>query len=121
LNAALNPALNPYRAPWWLPGGHLQSIYPSLRRPPRVSLQRSRWRTPDGDFVDVDFAGDAAAERLLVVFHGLEGGSNSHYARALAGYGNGSGFGSPSIWSPVTVPTTDTKAKCPERPEAIPW
>ena len=42
-------------------------------------------------------------------------------ARALAGYGNGSGFGSPSIWSAITVPTTDTKAKCPERPEAIPW
>ena len=32
-----------------------------------------------------------------------------------------SGFGSPSIWSCVTVPTTDTKAKSPERPEAIPW
>ena len=84
--------MNPYRAPWWLPGGHLQSIYPSLRRPPRVSLQRSRWRTPDGDFVDVDFAGDPAAERLLVVFHGLEGGSNSHYARALAGYGETHGW-----------------------------
>ncbi len=42
-------------------------------------------------------------------------------ARALAGYGNGSGFGSLSIWSAITVPTTDTKAKCPERPEAIPW
>ena len=43
-------------------------------------------------------------------------------ARAHAGYGNGMGFGSPSIWSCVTVPTTtDEKAKCPERPEAIPW
>jgi hypothetical protein len=42
-------------------------------------------------------------------------------ARAHAGYGNGLGFGSPSIWSGVTVPTTDEKAKCPERPEAIPW
>jgi hypothetical protein len=42
-------------------------------------------------------------------------------ARALAGYGNASGFGSLSIWSAITVPTTDEKAKCPERPEAIPW
>jgi hypothetical protein len=42
-------------------------------------------------------------------------------ARALAGYGNASGFGSFSIWSAITVPTTDEKAKCPERPEAIPW
>jgi hypothetical protein len=81
-----------YEAPWWLPGGHLQSIYPSLRRPPRVALQRSRWRTPDGDFVDVDFAGDARAEPLLVLFHGLEGGSDSHYARSLAAYGAAHGW-----------------------------
>ena len=84
--------MKPYRAPWWLPGGHLQSIYPSLRPPPRVSLQRERWRAPDGDFVDVDFAGDPAAERLLVLFHGLEGCSNSHYARAFAGYGETHGW-----------------------------
>jgi hypothetical protein len=42
-------------------------------------------------------------------------------ARAHAGYGNGLGFGSQSIWSCSTVPTTDEKAKSPERPEAIPW
>jgi hypothetical protein len=81
-----------YRAPWWLPGGHLQSIWPSLLPPPRVSLQRSRWSAPDGDFVDVDFGGDPAAARLLVLFHGLEGGSNSHYARAIAGYGESHGW-----------------------------
>jgi predicted alpha/beta-fold hydrolase len=84
--------LNPYRAPWWLPGGHLQTIYPSLRPPPRVSLRRERWQAPDGDFVDVDFGGDGCAERLLVLFHGLEGCSNSHYARALAGYGESHGW-----------------------------
>ena len=47
-------------------------------------MQRSRWETPDGDFIDVDFAGDAAAPRLMVLFHGLEGSSDSHYARRLA-------------------------------------
>jgi uncharacterized protein len=81
-----------YVAPWWLPGGHLQSIWPSLRPPPRVCLRRERWSAPDGDFVDVDFAGDPASQRLLVLFHGLEGGSNSHYARALAGYGETHGW-----------------------------
>ena len=84
--------MNSYSAPWWLPGGHLQSIWPSLRPPPRVSMQRSRWTAPDGDFVDVDFGGDPMAERLLVLFHGLEGGSNSHYARALAGYAESHGW-----------------------------
>jgi len=75
-----------FRSPWWLPGGHLQTIYASLRPPPRVGLQRERWDTPDGDFIDVDFAGDAAARRRLVLFHGLEGCSDSHYARAVAAH-----------------------------------
>jgi hypothetical protein len=75
-----------FSSPWWLPGGHLQTIYASLAPPPRVRLERERWETPDGDFIDVDFAGDAAAARRLVLFHGLEGCSDSHYARAIASY-----------------------------------
>jgi uncharacterized protein len=64
--------------------GHLQTIWPVLRPPPRTPLRRERWDTPDGDFIDVDSAGPADARRLLVLFHGLEGGSDSHYARGLA-------------------------------------
>jgi hypothetical protein len=73
-----------FSSPWWLPGGHLQTIYASLRPPPRVRLERERWEAPDGDFVDIDFAGDPAAGRRLLLFHGLEGSSDSHYARAIA-------------------------------------
>jgi predicted alpha/beta-fold hydrolase len=78
-----------YRAPRWLPGGHLQTIWPALfSRPapgPSPAYRRERWDTPDGDFVDVDFvdAVDAAAP-LLVLFHGLEGSSASPYALAFA-------------------------------------
>jgi predicted alpha/beta-fold hydrolase len=64
--------------------GHLQTVHAALFRPPRVPLERERWDTPDGDFIDVDFAGDAGLPRLMVLFHGLEGCSDSHYARALA-------------------------------------
>ena len=77
-------ALTPFPAPWWLHGGHLQTIWPTLFPPPRIPLARTRWDTPDGDFIDVDSAGRADAPRLLVLFHGLEGGSDSHYARGLA-------------------------------------
>jgi hypothetical protein len=63
--------------------GHLQTIWPVLFPPPRVPLARERWETPDGDFIDVDSAGPRDAARLLVLFHGLEGGSDSHYARGL--------------------------------------
>ena len=73
-----------YRAPWWLAGGHAQTLVAALLPPPRPALVRERWETPDGDFVDVDFAGPERAARTLVLFHGLEGGSGSHYARAIA-------------------------------------
>jgi len=48
-------------------------------------LQRERWLTPDGDFVDVDKQHASHASRpLVVLFHGLEGSSQSHYAQAFA-------------------------------------
>jgi uncharacterized protein len=75
--------LSPYRAPWWLPGGHLQTLYAALGPAPRVAWRRERWDTPDGDFIDLDWAADGAGP-LLVLFHGLEGGSSSHYARRIA-------------------------------------
>lgn len=84
-------------APWWLPGGHLQTIWPALhaRHGPskdtvRISYRRERWPTPDGDFIDVDWqdAPPSAPNNapLLVLFHGLEGSSQSHYALAFARY-----------------------------------
>ena len=49
---------------------------------------RERWDTPDGDFVDVDWhvsTVDLLEDApLLVLFHGLEGSSSSHYAQAFA-------------------------------------
>lgn len=79
-----------YRAPAWLPGGNLQTIWPALfsRRVFGAPLvwRRERWTTPDGDFVDADWldGGAAADAPLLVLFHGLEGSSRSHYAEAVA-------------------------------------
>ena len=73
-----------YRAPWWLPGGHAQTLYGTLFAHTKVGWERERWDTPDGDFIDVDRLPGAAGAPLVVLFHGLEGGSGSHYARALA-------------------------------------
>lgn len=80
-----------YVAPWWLPGGNLQTIWPALharrKHAPRAGYRRVRWVTPDQDFVDVDWLAGSPADRpLLVLFHGLEGSSRSHYAEAFAGY-----------------------------------
>jgi len=77
-----------FRAPRWLPGGHAQTIWPALfsRRgaAARPAFRRERWATPDGDFVDVDWQGEDADATLLVLFHGLEGSSSSHYSQAFA-------------------------------------
>jgi len=81
----LSAAPAPYRAPRWLRGGHAQTIYPALfLRGPLPRYRRERWDTPDGDFIDLDHvdAGAAGAPRVAL-FHGLEGSSASHYARAL--------------------------------------
>ena len=51
-----------------------------------MPLRRERWETPDGDFIDVDFCGAPGARDQLVLFHGLEGSSDSHYARAIAAH-----------------------------------
>lgn len=92
--------MHDYRSPRWLPGGNLQTIWPALwsRRhegPPPV-YRRERWDTPDGDFIDVDFQdrpqdGGPAAP-LLVLFHGLEGSSRSHYAEAFAAHARDQGL-----------------------------
>ena len=123
-----------YAAPWWLPGGNLQTIWAALQSQRFLGLQpvfrRERWTTPDSDFVDVDWSEDIEPPRspasrgslppegalrlrpgkagsaapagedvtlahstagavigkqpLLVIFHGLEGSSASHYAEAFA-------------------------------------
>ena len=80
-----------YVAPWWLPGGNLQTIWPALharrKRALPADYRRERWVTPDQDFVDVDWlAGSVLDPTLLVLFHGLEGSSRSHYAQAFADY-----------------------------------
>lgn len=88
----------PFRPAWWLPGAHAQTIAGRYVRPPHgVRYRRERVETPDGDFLDLDFAtvdgappaaGDAP---LCILVHGLEGSASSSYVletcRALAGYG----------------------------------
>ncbi|MFT3663926.1 YheT family hydrolase [Piscinibacter sp.] len=85
-----------------------------------LSFRRERWTTPDGDFVDADWLDETAASRvpgrpkpgeassggapgvpagpgadirpLLVLFHGLEGSSRSHYVQAFADWARRHGW-----------------------------
>jgi predicted alpha/beta-fold hydrolase len=82
---SVSTAFSHYTAPRWLPGGHLQTIYAySLRQPMNFTYRRERWQTPDGDFIDLDWIElSSQSSGLVVLFHGLEGSSRSHYAVSL--------------------------------------
>ncbi len=91
-----------YKAPSWLPGGNLQTIWPALyaRKTlgPLPAYRRERWTAPDSDFIDVDWLLDGAkapdidVRTLLVLFHGLEGSSGSHYSLAFADFARDHGL-----------------------------
>lgn len=85
-----------YVAPPWLPGGNLQTIWPALFSRRCVATlpvyRRERWSTPDSDFIDVDWLQTEPKNCLLVLFHGLEGSSGSHYAQAFADFAKHQGW-----------------------------
>jgi hypothetical protein len=92
--AARSPSA-PFRPAWWCRNAHLQTIWGPLFRRGRLPLRRERLETPDGDFVDLDWSDDdglpARAPRLLVL-HGLEGSSRSHYVVGLLQRGRAAGW-----------------------------
>lgn len=73
-----------YRAPRWLHGSHADTIWPALFiRQQAPAYRREVWATPDGGEIVVDRVDGKPGTPLVVLFHGLEGSSHSHYAIAL--------------------------------------
>ncbi len=87
----------PFSPASWLPGAHAQTIGGRFARSGRdIWFRRVRLDTPDGDFLDLEYAVDRAhpvdeGAPLILLLHGLEGSAHSSYAaelaRALAGRG----------------------------------
>lgn len=74
-----------YRPPRLLRSGHLQSVLPTLfRTVAGVSYRRERIDLPDGDFLDLDWAGPRDRQRVAVLSHGLEGSADRAYIRGMA-------------------------------------
>ena len=73
-----------YKPNYILRNGHLHTFYPFLFYK-RINLpyERERFETDDHDFLDVDFIRNAN-KKIAVLFHGLEGSSDSKYIRRLA-------------------------------------
>lgn len=67
-----------FRPAWWCRSPHAQTIWGSRLHPARpVQLNRQRYETPDGDFLDVDRVAGPSAAPILIVLHGLEGSTSS--------------------------------------------
>jgi len=76
MNGCFQPA-------WWCRGPHMQTLWARLmRRAPRPLLQRERMELPDGDFIDLDWTENGNGP-IVIVLHGLEGSSDSPYARGM--------------------------------------
>lgn len=73
-----------YKPPvYFLKNPHLQTVIPSVfRKVKGIDYQRERIDTPDGDFLDLDWA-TQGSNRLVIVTHGLEGSSERHYVKGL--------------------------------------
>jgi predicted alpha/beta-fold hydrolase len=72
-----------YRPPFGLAGGHVQTLLPHfLRRLPAVPYRRERIETPDGDFLDLDWA-EAGHGRLAAVSYGMEGSPHRDYTLGM--------------------------------------
>jgi len=78
----INPS--PYRSPFWLPGGHSQTMFPALfRKVPQVTNLQERLELADGDFLDLGWSG-RASNRLAILSHGLEASAETEYIQGLA-------------------------------------
>lgn len=66
---------------------HMQTIFPKYAiKAKKLPLVRERISTPDNDFIDVDWMLPnlpAPPRAIVVLFHGLEGSSQSHYIQHL--------------------------------------
>jgi uncharacterized protein len=73
-----------YSPAWWIPGGHLQTLWGKLFRRQRPAPTRiERWDTPDGDFLEVHRLEARPGQPRVLLLHGLEGTVRSHYAQGL--------------------------------------
>ncbi len=73
-----------FRPANWCRNPHLQTLWAYFFRfSPRPEYRRERLELTDGDFLDLDWLEPNSVGPLVLVLHGLEGCSQSHYVRGL--------------------------------------
>jgi predicted alpha/beta-fold hydrolase len=83
----IHPATNamPFETAWLFRNPHFQTIWPAFfRSVPKPPYTRERIELQDGDFIDIDWCGECNSDApVAILFHGLEGSSDSPYMRGL--------------------------------------
>lgn len=83
-----------YSPAWWIPGGHLRTLWGKIFRRQRAApTVVERWDTPDGDFLEIHRLSAPAGTPRVLLLHGLEGSVRSHYAQALLNEAHRRGWG----------------------------
>lgn len=75
----------PFKPAWWLPGPHLQTLWPTFCRRPikTLSIENERLELQDGDFLDLAWVGKQQSGPIILLLHGLEGSVNSPYVQGM--------------------------------------
>ena len=80
--------IKPFKPAFWLKNPHLQTFWPYLFRfQPKPEYQRERIELPDNDFIDLDWLKLPQIKKpkaIVILIHGLQGCSQSHYIRGFA-------------------------------------
>lgn len=84
MNNNKSETIEPFHSPWWCRNPHCQTMWPRLlRRQNKPALQREALELPDSDFAELDWLQTSHSGPIVVILHGLEGSSDSHYIKGL--------------------------------------
>src|SRR5687767_1100777 len=73
-----------YRAAWWLPGAHAQTMWGRLGRSrSSPDTVRECLATPDGDAIELYHGRGVTDGPRVLLLHGLEGSLRSHYVGGM--------------------------------------
>jgi predicted alpha/beta-fold hydrolase len=72
-----------YRAAWWLPGPHAQTIWGRIVRRRELGASVECVQMPDGDNVELHHLDAPSGSPHLLLLHGLEGSVRSHYVHDI--------------------------------------
>lgn len=72
-----------FKASWWLRPAHAQTLWASVVRKVKLRVRTEQLELPDGDFVPLDWVGDATSGPIVVVLPGLQGDVQSSPVRGI--------------------------------------